>query len=423
MNKENVGALSVRNTIKNLPNCAQKGNRGITLVALIITIIVLLILAVVAIRAVQGDGIISKAKEAQTKYEKAQAEELSILSSYELEFSKNSPTSLSDEIIGTKFEKTTFVKDEKGKTFVVPAGYAIVKDDSTSDTVEVNKGVVITDEINQFVWVPVENINTMAKVTSGTDANGRTNYQSISSSYGEPDVITRDYLDGYMGMSGSDSFDAIESNLIEAGCTEDLNKDGKLDAYDFKIKLQEEYNSMVESVEKYGGFYIGRYETSLNGEIVQSVSGVSSATGNDGTWYYLYAKLKTYANDKNSVVSGMIYYSQYNAMTKWMKNSGIDVTSSTPTDTTGITASGNTTRVTGSESKDKLNNVYDLLGNSSEWTQATDFSHSLGLRLAVGGYYSYGAFSYDGSNSVAPDSSMLFAPSEIVSPRLQLYIK
>ena len=50
-------------------------NKGITLIALIITIIVLLILAVVAIRAVQGDGIISKAKEAQTKYEDAQNEE------------------------------------------------------------------------------------------------------------------------------------------------------------------------------------------------------------------------------------------------------------------------------------------------------------------------------------------------------------
>lgn len=49
--------------------------KGITLVALIITIIVLLILAVVAIRAVQGDGIILKAKEAQTKYEDAQNEE------------------------------------------------------------------------------------------------------------------------------------------------------------------------------------------------------------------------------------------------------------------------------------------------------------------------------------------------------------
>ena len=41
MNKEkrNVGALSVRNTKKNLPNCVQKENKGITLVALIVTTI------------------------------------------------------------------------------------------------------------------------------------------------------------------------------------------------------------------------------------------------------------------------------------------------------------------------------------------------------------------------------------------------
>ena len=52
-----------------------KSQKGITLIALIITIVVLLILAVVAIRAVQGDGIIGKAKESQTKYTKGQAEE------------------------------------------------------------------------------------------------------------------------------------------------------------------------------------------------------------------------------------------------------------------------------------------------------------------------------------------------------------
>ena len=32
----------------------------------------------------------------------------------------------------------------------------------------------------------------------------------------------------------------------------------------FKNQLQAEFNSMVESVGKYGGFYVGRYEMSLN---------------------------------------------------------------------------------------------------------------------------------------------------------------
>ena len=53
----------------------ESSNAGITLIALIITIVVLLILAVVTIRAVQGDGIITKAKQASTKYTKAQIDE------------------------------------------------------------------------------------------------------------------------------------------------------------------------------------------------------------------------------------------------------------------------------------------------------------------------------------------------------------
>ena len=46
----------------------MKNNKGITLVALVVTIVVLLILAGVSINLVLGDnGIIAKAKEAQSK--------------------------------------------------------------------------------------------------------------------------------------------------------------------------------------------------------------------------------------------------------------------------------------------------------------------------------------------------------------------
>ena len=66
-------------------------NKGITLVALIITIIVLLILAVVAIRAVQGDGIISKAKEARDNYGQKADEEQATLGSYLEKIEANIP--------------------------------------------------------------------------------------------------------------------------------------------------------------------------------------------------------------------------------------------------------------------------------------------------------------------------------------------
>lgn len=372
-----------------------KTQKGITLVALIITIIVLLILAVVAIQAVQGDGIISHAKNARDEYEQAQAEEIGILSGYEIELSKKSPTSFSDEMASTKFEKTTFVKDGKGKIFVVPAGYTIVKDATTANTVEVDKGVVITDGRSEFVWVPVENINGMAKVTSGTDVNGRINYQGIlykftstgateMTKYGhrEPDVVTGVDPSTVDSASGS-SHDAVESNLtrvLEGGYAKTKT------ATSFKNQLQAEYNSMVESVAKYGGFYVGRYEMSMNGTTAQSKSGEISLDGrsNENNWYGLYAKAKTYTNTENSVVSSMIYGSQYDAMMRWLQSNGIDVTSKTPTDTTGIIASKNETRVTGSESKDKLNNVYDLLGNIFEWTQESSSTYS---RVRRGGIF------------------------------------
>ena len=60
----------------------KTNNSGITLIALIITIIILLILAVVTIMAVNGDGIISKAKQAKAEYQNAQAEEQSVLDKY-----------------------------------------------------------------------------------------------------------------------------------------------------------------------------------------------------------------------------------------------------------------------------------------------------------------------------------------------------
>ena len=55
---------------------------GITLIALVITIIVLLILAVVAIRAVQGDGILAKARKARDDYQEAQGNEEETLQNY-----------------------------------------------------------------------------------------------------------------------------------------------------------------------------------------------------------------------------------------------------------------------------------------------------------------------------------------------------
>ena len=344
----------------------------------------------------------------------------------------------------------------------IPVGYTYVKGDKKG-------GAVITDaasgqegEGSEFVWIPVSKINDMAQCDqvdgtcniqadtndghlycsthNNTNIVGKlyatttgNNFGTVNTSYNannglrEPAVVT-----GNDSGTGS-SYDA--SNYSKAGFS---GKDAMLTG------LQSEYKNMATSVEKYGGFYVGRYETSLNNATatdtgdsdstsVQSKVGVISANNTlrkTNMWYGLYNMSKTYAPEKNSdgsdntsqsVVSSMIWGSQYDAMMRWMQENGITVTDYTPTDLSIGTTSKNTTRVTGgansgqSVSKDKLSNIYDLLGNSFEWTLE---ARNANARVGRGGDYRNGVYSpsnrYDGTATRSFDND---------GSRLTLYIK
>ena len=179
---------------------------------------------------------------------------------------------------------------------------------------------------------------------------------------------------------------------------------------------------MITSVEKYKGFYVGRYETSLNAsKVAQSKQGETSADASQtdtNRWYGLYARQKLYST--NSVQGSMIWGSQYDAMMKWMQGNGINVTLYRPTDLSIGATSRNTTRVTGGAnsgetvSKDKLSNIYDLLGNSYEWILEAYDTYS---RVNRGGDY---------HDSISPKyrgySDANYTISEYAS-RLSLYLK
>ena len=69
---------------------------------------------------------------------------------------------------------------------------------------------------------------------------------------------------------------------------------------------------MIQSVTKYGGFFVGRYETSIN-EITnkaQSVSDVRPANAGDYVtfrWYDLYQKQKEFTESADKMQSYMIW--------------------------------------------------------------------------------------------------------------------
>ena len=203
----------------------MKNNKGITLVALVVTIVVLLILAGVSINLVLGNnGIIAKAKDAETKSAEASQNDLKGMSDLEDEMDKQLGTCDPLKKIPTKTleeAKVDFVKEKTKVEFsdgnvIIPEGFKIADVPAS----KVQDGVVIEDkDRNQFVWVPVATIADYKRTAYST--NGATE---------ETDTATNSIKIKY------------NSSLYNYYFTEAMPDDEK------------------KSVDTYKGFYIGRYE-------------------------------------------------------------------------------------------------------------------------------------------------------------------
>ena len=206
----------------------MKNNKGITLVALVVTIVVLLILAGVSINLVLGNnGIIAKAKDAETK--SAEASQNDLIGMNEL------AQQLEEQINGST--------GNGGKTEPETVPY-LPSDDFHYDTsTSVDTGLVIQDASgNEYVWVVVPR-TTAVYATTGlgkitfTDAD----YTSI-----ENDL--KEYTKTYRGSTSySDTWYADDKN------------EGWLTPGEYT----ELKNSMLKSVYENGGFYVGRYEAGI----------------------------------------------------------------------------------------------------------------------------------------------------------------
>ena len=202
------------------------------------------------------------------------------------------------------------------------------------------------------MWVPVEDASTMY----GTDASGNKLGKLYEFTDANPEnniALNWTEEDGVMSWEDAEGFrepDVLTGTLHgDASTTEDrglnllkeivgiqgtVGTDNEEMLEKWKTMLQNEFDDMIFSIKLYGGFYVGRYETSLNNGVAQSIKGVTSATAAEdsaNTWYGLYQKEKEYS-DKNSLTgivgSTMIWGSQYDQMMIWMQGNGINVASS-----------------------------------------------------------------------------------------------
>ena len=142
----------------------------------------------------------------------------------------------------------------------------------------------------------------------------------------------------------------------------------------------------MKSIEKYGGFFIGRYETGNISSNTPVVRRMNTAIVNQN-WYTMYSRMRNISSNVN-IQTSMIWGNLWDETLQWLVDTGTktyaEINSSTSwgnyrdatftyrTNTSGSTATknknSNTIIPTGSAEYTKANNIYDLAGNVYDWT-------------------------------------------------------
>ena len=238
---------------------------------------------------------------------------------------------------------------------------------------------------NQWVWVPVYDASTMYGTDSNGkkwgklyeyDENGRTAYNwsetngvMRSLEYREPYIVVRRDKDYYM------------PNYITE---EELNQINK--------EMVTSFEETIESIEKYGGFYIGRYETgglSTTAKVVKGNEDIGMQT-----WYKMYNQCKKLNGTNSNVKTGMIYGCMWDYTLEWLIETGSKTYSEIGKDSKGwgnymynIDGTRGYKKPSGYSESWKANNIYDMAGNVYDWTLEARQDY---FRMARGNsYYSY----------------------------------
>lgn len=338
--------------------------KGISLIVLIVTIIVMVILAGVVIVNITENNPMQDAKvtKFKTNYvnmkeeleknilkEEILKEEINLVSYGELkkympsmtkEFAKKVVVKEGKLLLNTKnlsgreldmAKDFTFEVDKESNANApyIPLGFKHIAGD-------VNSGFVIQeiDRKDEFVWIPVENIINFERIIYD-NAN---NYASLND-------------------------------------------------------VGEGYSKIYDSVKKYGGFYIARYETGVDRGELAVRKGLNVYNEN-------VEKFKEKALDiyhRSDVQTDMLYGPCYDAVVKFV---GTDA------------PNGNYTGVIAKTGQYPLKNIYDLAGNAGEVT--LEYADNPAKQIVRGG-------SYKTQKSIASRDTN-YSPEEL-GLRVMLYIK
>ncbi len=311
----------------------------------------------------------------------------------------------------------------------VPTGFKIAVLDEYGDVIDtleenewdsltredIEAGLVIVDEFineetgeitfgNEFVWIPCTLTGENETVRFGEKRYPIANffYWWFNGEYPQ-DANTGEYnefiCETYGLVSEEEEADILLSYLTEKEFRNWVQNLENMDVYDkdyllagfeefisgCKTYTNEDDEYVFESVEKYGGFYIGRYElgtiyrpkSSALSELIKDYVFVQKgreviATDDYGMLYEISAAL--YPG-----LSQMMGTYSLDATLMWLEQNGIDtklthtwyISEEVPQtlDASGIWFDGvyNIDELTGQYEEDRVLNIYDLAGNYSEW--------------------------------------------------------
>ena len=270
----------------------MKNQKGITLIALVVTIIVLLILASVSITSItRDDGIISKSIDAAEKSETAKKDEDASLGGAESQIDEQSSGIIS--IKPGKYTKSTNrIYVEGGKTATIPAGFTV---SNLEGEMSISTGLVIysgnqqgkdlttlQNSVNQYVWIPVDNPSDLYGIITQADVDLNPGQGLV---VGEKFGKLYDFGSSSEGFATSAS-DATHRNwpteegYLAKGTDVSHREPAVLKSTETEAELKAEFDKMIESIEKYKGFYIARYELTTSG-IVKGSKPLNSTSWED----------------------------------------------------------------------------------------------------------------------------------------------
>ena len=334
--------------------------------------------------------------------------------------------------------KVDIVYDTANVAVPVPKGYVASGADGEHT---VNTGFVIYEgdtavttanaldescKRNQWVWVPVPDVSRIYEI----DENGKKKSKLYEySSTGRTEYTNDNYEPGILSNYDNEKYFAVQGMTREK----------------FLHEMQEEFDFTIESIKKYGGFYIGRYEIGNLSKKVLVVQRLNMDINTEyQSWYREYSKLQRLGANGN-VKSNMIWGCLWDETLQWLIDSGnktnedmIDSTSwgnysnssfdyiyrITNGNAEKIYKPGNSSQImaTGGTEYSKANNIYDLAGNVWEMTLEVNVSGVRVIRSGVywrgGAYETMSCRRYRAGYDKTPDSG-----SKYIGARAYLYIK